>query len=88
MAFFFALYGYAGRRAPELRLNAAEQYATRTIQAIWAGSAVVGLLAAAMSLALPDSWVPFAGFTYLLLGIFPPLIELVRHRSNDRPVAP
>lgn len=83
-AVFFALYGYARRRAGELRLSDRERHMIRTIQAVWAISAFIGLLAATMAQILSDNWVPYSGFTYVLLGVFPPLIEALRHRSAQR----
>lgn len=83
-AVFFGLYGYAGRKAEALLLDKRERYMVKTTQAIWAASALIGLLAAVMAEVLPDAWVPFSGFTYMLLSVFPPLIEWVRHRGKQR----
>lgn len=80
-AVFFALYGYAVRKAEALRLDAEERYRVRTIQTIWATSALIGGLAAVMAQVLPGPWVPFSGFTYMLLGVLPPLIEWLRYRG-------
>ncbi len=80
-AVFFALYAYAGGKAEALRLDERERYLVRTTQAVWATSALIGGLAAVMAQVLPDPWVPFSGFTYALLGVFPPLVEWFRYRG-------
>ncbi len=81
---FFALYGYAGRQADNLLLDDRERFMVNTTRAIWATSALIGILAAVLAQLFPDHWVPFSGFTYMLLGVFPPLFEWLRHRAWSR----
>jgi uncharacterized membrane protein YozB (DUF420 family) len=80
-AVFLALYAYAIRNADALRLDARERYLVRTTQMLWASSAFTGLLSVILAVTLPDGAVPFSGFAYFLLGVFPPLIEMARHRG-------
>lgn len=83
-AVFFAFYALARKKAHVLRLDEQELYRVSTTQMLWASSAFTGLLSATLAETLPDGAVPFSGFAYLLLGVFPPLIEGIRHRGRPR----
>lgn len=78
---FLWMNAYAVRRGAELRLDRVERYHLATTQRVWAGSACTGLLSIALALALPDRWVPLAGFGYAPLGVVLPLIEWLRGRN-------
>lgn len=78
---YVSMYRYAARLHEPLRLNDSELFETRTLSLLWAGAALIGVLAIAVALITKDRWVPFAGFTYLLLGAWFPLARWWRMRN-------
>jgi len=78
---YVLMYRYADRLRQPLLLNALEVHETRTLQQLWAGAALIGVLAVVMALLVPERFVPWSGFTYLLLGAWFPLMRSVRSRS-------
>lgn len=77
---YYSFYAWARRRADLLRLSAAERYLTQTVEFVWLGAALIGLLAVTLALVLPQRAVPFSGFAYALLGAWVPLIHSLRAR--------
>ncbi len=77
---FVFFYRYASRRSDQLRLSGSERYQTRTVELLWAGCAVIGLLSVALAMTLPDWLVPFSGFAYAGLGLWIPFIDIRRGR--------
>ena len=82
-AVFALFYAYAARQRVALRLDPAELHATRTAAVTWAGSAAVGLVSAAAAVALPGPWTPFAGFAYVLVGLW--ISAFARWRARGGP---
>jgi hypothetical protein len=82
---FTLLYGWALRRAAELRLDAAERFEALTVGITWLGSGVCGLLTALAALSLPLQWVPFSGFAFAFIGAWIPWFHA--HRARRKPAA-
>lgn len=69
---FAMMYRYAAKLREPLLLSASELYGTRTVQYLWMGASVIGLLCVALALVVPEEWVPFSGFALMFLaGWFP-----------------
>ncbi len=79
---FFLFYQHAYRRRALLDLSPHERFHTRTICLVWLVDFMIGLAAIGTALLLPDQWVPFSGFVYVLLAVTTPLIYAVRHRQS------
>jgi uncharacterized membrane protein len=77
---YVLMYRYAARLREPLRLNEAELFETHTLAGLWAGAAVIGILAISLALLLPAAWSPFTGFTYLLLAAWFPGYRYLRYR--------
>ncbi len=80
---FLLMYRHALARTDELRLNEFEIYQTQTAALIWSGSAVVGVMSIVLALAVPPQLMPFAGLTYLLLGVWIPFAINYRARTKS-----
>jgi hypothetical protein len=80
---FTLMYAWARRRGDELRLSGAERYEAQTVGLTWLGSGVCALLSALLALALPDPWVPFAGFGYAPIGAWIPWFHRRRWRYKS-----
>lgn len=72
---FVLMYRYAMWRGVLLGLNDCELIYTLRVVRDWAGSLVIGIIQIALALSLPDRWVPFSGFSFLLLGAWVPLVQ-------------
>ena len=72
---FMLLNLYALRRRKEILLTGHEAMRTKHSAITWAGSAVIALLSVLAAMLLPEPWIPFAGFTYALLGVWIPISE-------------
>lgn len=79
-AVFVLMYRYAASLKNELLLDEKELHETRTVQILWAGSAVIGVLLIVTAATFPDSIVPFSGMSLALLGAWFPLVR--RRRSS------
>lgn len=76
------MYRYAASLQGDLCLNAYELPETRTLEYIWLGCAVIGLLCIDLAVTLPSSPVPFSGFAFLLLAAWIPWIRIRRFKSS------
>lgn len=74
---FVSMYRYAASLENELRLNGTELRDTRMVQWLWFGAAVIGVLSIVCALLLPEPYIPFSGFVFVLLG---PWFALMRAR--------
>jgi len=84
---FVLMQWHALRHQKELLLIPKEIHKTITqIQIRWA-LAGVALLAVVLALLTPDPYVPYTGFTYMLIGLMYPLIEQRRQLIWQRQVA-
>jgi hypothetical protein len=79
---FVAMYRYATSLVDELRLSKVESYDTRSMEIMWLGAAMIGFLSIITALFLPEQFVPYAGFTFGLLGIWFPLVRSRRSRTQ------
>jgi hypothetical protein len=77
---FVLMYRYAASLEKELLLDEAELHETRTVQILWAGSAVIGVLLIVTAATFPDSMVPFSGMSLALLVAWFPVVR--RWRSS------
>jgi len=77
---FKLLYAWTRRRADPLRLSSSERFRARTVELIWLGFAVIGVISVILALAVPDAWVPFSGFAYLLTAAWGPWVGRRRDR--------
>jgi hypothetical protein len=78
---FVQMYRYAAGLKNELRLSAFELFETRTLTVMWYGAAVIGLLCVVLAMILPTQFVPYSGFSFLLLGPWFPLIHARRRKT-------
>lgn len=79
---FVLMYRYAVSLKRELMLNHAEVYDARTIQLLWIGAAVIGALSITLALLLPEPYVPYSGFVFVLLGPWFPMMRARRMRTR------
>jgi uncharacterized membrane protein len=83
----FAIYGLMYRHALSrqafLRLDEFEIYQTNTWAFVWFGSIGVCALGVLLAVVLDGDWIPLAGFSYALLGVWVPLAH--RYRNRNRP---
>ena len=80
---FVMMYRYAATEKEALRLNAVELHITRSFQYMWLGAAVVGLLPIILAVVLPEPYVPYSGFGFILLW---PLFQSIgSRRFKSRP---
>ena len=79
---FIFMYRYAASRYAELRLNDIERHEIRSVELIWGGAAVIGLISVILAQTLPMSYVPFSGFVFALLAAWIPWIRIRRYRSS------
>lgn len=70
---FALMYRYAARLREPLLLSERELYRTCTVQYLWAGASMTGVLCVVLALVLPEAWVPFSGFAFSLLAAWFPL---------------
>lgn len=75
---YVLMYHYAARLHDPLQLNAFELHETITRKWMWVGAAGVGAVTVVTALLLDGSWVPYAGFSYMLLAVWFPLIRALR----------
>jgi len=78
---FVQMYRYAARLKDGLRLNDYELYECRTVSILWSGAAMIGLICIILAMVLPSPFVPFAGFSFSLLGVWFPLVRARRGKS-------
>lgn len=76
------MYRYAASLKTELRLSDAEYYETKTVEYMWQGAAVVGLLSIVLALLLQEESVPFSGFAFSLLAAWFPLVRGRRRKRS------
>jgi hypothetical protein len=81
---FVLMYRYAGSMKNELLLSDYEAHETRTFGFMWMGASVVSIFSIVLALTLPGDWVPFSGFTYLLLGVWFPFMRSQRKWVKPR----
>ena len=74
---FVLMYRYAASLEQELRLDVTELKDTHMVQWLWFGAAVIGVLSIVCALVLPEPYIPFSGFVFVLLG---PWFSLMRAR--------
>lgn len=79
---FFLMYRHAEKKSAALRLNDYEFYETQTSKLVWIGSAGVCVVPILLALFLPDTYLPFAGFGFALLGAWIPGISYYRMRAQ------
>jgi len=79
---FVFMYRYAYQKAEILLLNQYELHETRTLEIIWKGCAVIGLLMAITAKVVPTSFIPFSGFVLMLLSIYIPVIRIQRNKNS------
>ena len=85
---FVQMYRYAARLKEELRLSNFELFEIRTSAIMWSGAAVIGLLCIILAIILPRQYVPFSGFSFMLLAIWFPLMRRRRRKSAPGPLSP
>lgn len=78
---FVQMYRYAVRLKNELRLSDFEVFESKTLSIMWLGAAVIGLICVLLALVLPTQFVPFSGFSLMLLALWFPLVGSRRRRS-------
>ena len=87
LAALFVIYGlmyrHALRKQAILRLDDFEVYQTRTWALVWFGSIGVCAFGVLLALILEEDWIPFAGFSFALLGVWVPWAH--RYRDRARP---
>ena len=85
---FVQMYRYAVRLKEELRLSDFELFEIRTSAIMWSGAAVIGLLLIILATTLPRQYVPFSGFSFMLLAIWFPQMRRKRRKSAPDPLSP
>ena len=76
------LYKTAMHSSTPLALNQIEQRITRMAMLAWAVVASFGLLSILLALALPDDWVPLAGYVYFGLLLVRPFLRFLDQRRT------
>jgi hypothetical protein len=79
---FVLMYRYAVSLQMELMLNDAEIHDTITIQLLWFGAAVIGVLSITLAIFLPGPYVPYSGFVFALLGLWFPMMRARRLKTR------
>jgi len=79
---FILMYRYAASRKDELRLSEAELHEVRSVELVWSGVAVIGLISIILARALPLAYVPFSGFAFMLIAAWVPWIRMRRNNSS------
>lgn len=77
---FVQMYRYAARMKTELLLNDFELFESRSLAILWFGAAVIGMFCVLLAMTLPRQWVPYSGFSFMLLGAWFPLIRTMRRK--------
>ena len=77
------MYRHALSRREVLRLDEFETYQTETWAFVWLGSIGVCAFCVILAMVLDGDWIPFAGFSFALLGAWVPLAH--RYRDRKRP---
>lgn len=72
---FALMYRHAASLANGLMLDEFELHETRMLAKTWLGAACIGLSCIILNLIVPDSWVPFTGFSYVLLAVWFPFMR-------------
>ena len=85
---FVQMYRYAARLKEELRLSDFELFEIRTSAIMWSGAAVIGLLCIILATTLPRQYVPFSGFSFMLLAIWFPQMRRKRRKSAPGLLSP
>ena len=85
---FVQMYRYAAHLKDELRLSDFELFESRTVAIMWSGAAVIGLLCVFLATILPRQYVPFSGFSFMLLAIWFPQVRRRRRKSAPGPLSP
>ena len=83
-AVFVQMYRYAARLKEGLRLSDYELFVSRTVVIMWCGAAVIGLICVLLAMFLPRQLVPYAGFSFMLLAIWFPLVSTKRRKSAPK----
>ena len=77
---FVQMYRYAIGLKDTLLLNVHELFKSQTLAIMWYGAAVIGLICVLLAITLPSQLVPYAGFSFSLLGVWFPSISNWRFR--------
>ena len=78
---FALMYAYAASLKEQLLLSDFELHETRTSEYMWAGAMLTGLLCVMLAIFLPDQYVPYSGYAFVLLGIWFPFFRAKRARN-------
>lgn len=78
---FVQMYRYAVKLKDELLLNDHEQFECRTLALMWTGASGVGLICVVLAILLPMQFVPYSGFSFLLLSAWFPLVRSWRAKK-------
>ncbi len=81
---FVQMYRYAQSLKFHLLLNDLELFESRSIEIMWYGAAAIGVLCVLLAWALSREWVPYSGFSFMLLGIWFPLVEYYRSKKSPK----
>lgn len=81
---FYAMYRYARRQATGLLLSDFEVHETRAVELVWLGIASTGVLAVILALTLPDGYIQFSGFAFMLIGGWTPWVRVRMARKMER----
>ena len=79
---FIWMTQHALKLRKELKLTAFEVYEQQTFVYIRSGLVAIGAFAAVLPFLLPDSFVPFAGFAYALIGFVYHFIHASRNKNR------
>ncbi|MDH4020803.1 MAG: hypothetical protein OEU84_14505 [Xanthomonadales bacterium] len=85
---FVQMNRYAARLKGELRLSDFELFETRSLAIMWSGAAVIGLLMIILATILPSQYVPFSGFSFMLLAVWFPQMRKRRRKSAPEALSP
>lgn len=78
---FVQMYRYAARLKEELLLSDYELFESSTVVIMWSGAAVIALLCIILAIILPPQHVPLSGFSFMLLGVWFPLVGAKRRKT-------
>jgi hypothetical protein len=81
------MYRHAMSQRAFLRLDDYEYYLTGTWSLVWLGSIGVCALSMLLAVVLQGEWIPFAGFSYILFGIWIPWAFHYRARRQPAPAS-
>jgi hypothetical protein len=82
-AVFVLMYRFAASKRKELLLSENELFMTRTLEIIWMGIAVIALITVISALTFPPALLPFAPFTFIIIGAWMPYISIRREKERQ-----